>query len=48
MLRCVSRVYTEYATFDIDPDRDGVDVRETFGISVAALAQKMDIEVIAR
>ena len=42
-LRCVSRVYTEYATFDIDPASDGVRVRETFGISVSALSGRMDV-----
>jgi 3-oxoadipate CoA-transferase, beta subunit len=42
-LHCVSRVYTEYATFDIDPASDGVRVRETFGISVSALAGRMDV-----
>jgi 3-oxoadipate CoA-transferase beta subunit len=47
-LRRVSRVYTEYATFDIDPTRDGVRVRETFGISITALAQKMDVELLTR
>ena len=42
-LHCVSRVYTEYATFDIDPASDGVRVRETFGISVSALSGRMDV-----
>ena len=42
-LRCVSRVYTEFATFDLDPTHDGVRVRETFGISASALADRMDV-----
>ncbi len=43
-LRCVSRVYTECAVFDID--RTGqrpVRVVETFGINAAALAERLDI-----
>jgi 3-oxoadipate CoA-transferase beta subunit len=47
-LRCVSRVYTEHATFDIDPTHDGVQVRETFGITVAALSKKMEVELRGR
>jgi 3-oxoadipate CoA-transferase beta subunit len=47
-LRCASRVYTEHATFDIDPASDGVEVRETFGIGVAALSQKMNVELLLR
>jgi 3-oxoadipate CoA-transferase, beta subunit len=43
-LRCVRRVYTDYATFDIDHDT-GVRVRETFGIRVAELASRMAIEL---
>ncbi|XVX22089.1 3-oxoacid CoA-transferase subunit B [Actinomycetota bacterium] len=34
---CVSRVYTEYATFLIEPD--GVHVRETFGVDFAGLQE---------
>lgn len=45
-LRCVSRVYTEHAIFDIDPADEGlVRVRETFGVSVASLAERMDVEL---
>jgi 3-oxoadipate CoA-transferase beta subunit len=45
-LRCVSRVYTDHAIFDIDPTDDGrVRVLETFGITVATLAQRMEIEL---
>jgi 3-oxoadipate CoA-transferase beta subunit len=43
-LRCVRRVYTDYATFDIDQDT-GVRVRETFGIGMAELASRMTIEL---
>lgn len=45
-LRCVSRVYTEYAVFDVDPT-DGVRVRETYGIGVAELAERIDVELVA-
>jgi 3-oxoadipate CoA-transferase beta subunit len=45
-LRCVSRVYTDHAIFDIDPTDDGrVRVLETFGITVETLAQRMEIEL---
>ncbi|WP_029117744.1 3-oxoacid CoA-transferase subunit B [Mycobacterium sp. URHB0044] len=45
-LRCVSRVYTDHAIFDVDSTGGGrVRVRETFGISVAALAERMDVEL---
>ena len=47
-LRCVSRVYTEYAIFDLDPAHAGVEVRETIGISVAALSRKMNVELLTR
>jgi 3-oxoadipate CoA-transferase, beta subunit len=47
-LRCVSRVYTEYATFDIDTAGHGLRVCETFGLSVAALSERMDVELRAR
>jgi 3-oxoadipate CoA-transferase beta subunit len=43
-LRCVRRVYTDYAIFDIDADA-GVWVRETFGIGLAELASRMTIEL---
>jgi 3-oxoadipate CoA-transferase beta subunit len=43
-LRCVRRVYTDYATFDIDTDA-GVRVRETFGLSVSELASRMSVEL---
>jgi 3-oxoadipate CoA-transferase beta subunit len=43
-LRCVRRVYTDYAIFDIDQET-GVHVRETFGIGMAELASRMTIEL---
>jgi 3-oxoadipate CoA-transferase beta subunit len=42
-LRCVRRVYTEYAVFDIDSD--AVRVRDTFGISINDLRTRMSIEL---
>jgi 3-oxoadipate CoA-transferase, beta subunit len=45
-LRCVSRLYTEYATFDIEDE--GVRVRETFGTSIAALSERLDVELTSR
>ena len=42
-LRCVRRVYTEYAVFDIDSD--AVRVRDTFGMSVNDLRARMAIEL---
>jgi 3-oxoadipate CoA-transferase beta subunit len=40
---CVSRVYTEVATFDLRPD--GVHVRETYGVTLAALRSRLDVEL---
>ncbi|MEU6601662.1 3-oxoacid CoA-transferase subunit B [Streptomyces flaveolus] len=40
---CVSRVYTELATFDLRPD--GVHVRETYGITLDELRTRLDIEL---
>ncbi len=40
-LRCVRRVYTEYAVFDIESD--GVRVRDTYGISITDLRTRMAI-----
>jgi len=40
---CVSRVYTDHAVFDITPD--GVRVRETYGISLADLRERMTIDL---
>jgi 3-oxoadipate CoA-transferase beta subunit len=44
-LRCVSRVYTEYATFGIDRDAGIVGIHETFGITTADLATRMNLEL---
>ena len=44
-LRCVSKVYTDHAIFDVDRSGDGgVRVLETFGIGLAALVERMEIE----
>jgi 3-oxoadipate CoA-transferase beta subunit len=40
---CVSRVYTDVATFLIEPD--GVRVRETFGITFEDLAARLEVPV---
>lgn len=40
-LRCVSRVYTDYATFDIDAAAGAVRVLQTFGITVADLQSRL-------
>ncbi|KQY04435.1 3-oxoadipate CoA-transferase [Mycobacterium sp. Root135] len=47
-LRCVSRVYTEVATFDIDSTTGDVVVLETFGIAVSALSERVEIELVTR
>ena len=45
-LRCVSRVYTDHAIFEIDQSGNGqVRVLETFGITGRALAERMSIEL---
>jgi 3-oxoadipate CoA-transferase, beta subunit len=44
-LRCVSRVYTDHAIFDIDSTAGTVHVRETFGITIADLASRMAIDL---
>jgi 3-oxoadipate CoA-transferase, beta subunit len=45
-LRCVSRVYTEHAIFDVDPAGDGrVRALETFGIGVSALTERMQLDL---
>jgi 3-oxoadipate CoA-transferase beta subunit len=44
-LRCVSRVYTHHAVFDIDRDAGTVHVRETYGISMTDLAARIPIEL---
>ena len=40
-LHCVSRVYTDYGVFHIGPD--GARVAETYGISLAELASRVDV-----
>lgn len=45
--RCVRRVYSDLAVFDIDPD-DGVTVVETFGVTVAELQARVDVPLHAR
>jgi len=40
-VHCVSRVYTDYAVFDVGPDP--VRVTETYGISLAELATRVDV-----
>ncbi|HEX5204842.1 3-oxoacid CoA-transferase subunit B [Paractinoplanes rhizophilus] len=42
---CVNRIYTDLATFLINPD--AVVVRETFGISFAELAERLDVPITA-
>ena len=45
-LRCVSRVYTEHAIFDIDSTGDGaVRVVETFGISMTELEGRLGVAI---
>ena len=41
---CVSRVYTDYAVFDIQPD--GVHVLATYGISLAELRTRVPVELL--
>lgn len=43
-VRCVSRVYTDHATFDIRPD--GVRVRETYGVSIDTLRERLDVPLL--
>jgi len=43
-LRCVTRLFTEYAVFELDR-AGGVVVRETFGISVTELAAKVAVSL---
>jgi 3-oxoadipate CoA-transferase beta subunit len=40
---CVSRVYTDHAVFDITPT--GVQVRETYGISLADLRERLPVRL---
>ncbi|MET9027927.1 3-oxoacid CoA-transferase subunit B [Nocardia sp. NPDC004168] len=43
---CVSRVYTDLAVFDIEPD--AVVVRDTYGISLPELASRLDVPLRGR
>jgi len=43
-LACVSRVYTDYAVFDLRPG--GVHVLATYGISLAALRQRVLVKLL--
>jgi 3-oxoadipate CoA-transferase beta subunit len=43
-LACVSRVYTDYAVFDIQ--RDGVHVLATYGISLADLRARVPVKLL--
>lgn len=43
-IACVTRVYTSDAVFVVDPD-EGLLVRETYGVSVADLGEKMGREL---
>jgi 3-oxoadipate CoA-transferase beta subunit len=42
-VRCVSRVYTDHATFEVGSD--GVTVADTFGISLADLRGRLELEL---
>jgi 3-oxoadipate CoA-transferase, beta subunit len=44
-LRCVSRVYTDYAILDINREDSRVHVVATYGISLAALSDRLDFEL---
>jgi 3-oxoadipate CoA-transferase beta subunit len=44
-LRCVSRVYTDVALFSLEPD--GVVVLETWGTTVAELADRLDVPLLS-
>ncbi len=43
-LRCVDRVYTDHAVFDLGPG--GLVVRETFGVSYDELSQRLGVQVL--
>jgi 3-oxoadipate CoA-transferase beta subunit len=43
-LACVSRVYTDYAVFDIQPG--GVHVLATYGISLAGLRERVPVKLL--
>jgi len=43
-VRCVSRVYTDVAVFDVGPD--GARVRETFGLGVEELRERLAVPLV--
>ncbi len=43
---CVSRVYTDVAVFDVGPE--GAVVRETFGIEIDELRERLDVPLTLR
>ena len=43
-LACVSRVYTDLAVFEIEPD--GIVVRHLFGVSFADLINLLDVPLV--
>jgi 3-oxoadipate CoA-transferase beta subunit len=45
--RCVSRIYTDLAIIGIDQER-GATVYETFGVSLADLAKRLDVPLLTR
>ena len=44
-IRCVRRVYTHHALFEIDTDEGTVRVRETFGIAMAEIQSRVSVEL---
>jgi 3-oxoadipate CoA-transferase beta subunit len=45
-LRCVRRVYTDHAFFELDPTGEAVHVLETFGMSVDEVATRCALHEI--
>jgi len=43
-VRCVSRVYTDVAVFDVGPD--GVRIRETFGVGADELRERLEVPLV--
>lgn len=43
-LRCVNRVYTDYAIMDIDTGAGTITARETFGTTIADLAARLPVD----
>jgi 3-oxoadipate CoA-transferase, beta subunit len=44
-IRCVRRIYTHHALFEIDPGEGTVRVRETFGIAMAEIQSRVSVEL---